>query len=192
MFDETITGFRLAPGGAQQRFGVTPDLATFAKAIANGFPVAAITGRAELMDLFATGGVVHGGTYNAQPLAMAATVATLQAVSKPGFHDRIEAQGERLMQGLRTIFDDAGVPASVAGFGAVFHVAFGLEQPATDWRDLLRMDRPRYVAFATALLRRGVRVLERGAWFLSCEHDDAVIEATLDAARGAIREVQAA
>ena len=169
----------------------TPDVATFAKAIANGFPVAAITGRAELMDLFATGGAVHGGTYNAQPLAVAATVATLQAISAPGFHKHLEAQGEQLMQGLRDVFHQAGVPASVAGFGAVFHVAFGLERPATNWRDLLRMDRPRYVAFATALLRRGVRVLERGAWFLSCEHDDAVVEATLDAARAAIREVQA-
>lgn len=189
VFDETITGFRLAPGGAQQRFGVTPDVATFAKAIANGFPVAAITGRADIMDLFATGGVVHGGTYNAQPLAMAATVATLQAVSAPGFHERLEARGQRLMAGLRDVFHDAGVPASVAGFGAVFHVAFGLERPATDWRDLLRMDRPRYVAFATAMLRRGVRVLERGAWFLSCEHGDAVFDETLDAARGVIRDI---
>ena len=191
VFDETITGFRLAPGGAQQRFGVTPDVATFAKAIANGFPVAAITGRADLMDLFATGGVVHGGTYNAQPLAMAATVATLQAVSVPGFHDRLEARGERLMQGLREVFADADVPAVVVGFGAVFHVAFGLDRPAQDWRDLLRMDRPRYVAFATALLHRGVRVLERGAWFLSSEHDDSVIDATLDAARDAVRQIQA-
>ena len=132
------------------------------------------------------------GTYNAQPLATAATVATLQAVSAPGFHERLEAQGGRLMQGLREVFYDVGEPASVAGFGAVFHVAFGLEQPAADWRDLLRMDRPRYVAFAGAMLRRGVRVLERGAWFLSCEHGDEVVAATLDAARGAIRDVKAA
>ena len=189
IFDETITGFRLAAGGAQQHFGVTPDLATFAKAIANGFPVAAITGRAALLDLFATGGVVHGGTYNAQPLAMAATVATLNAVSRPGFHAAIAARGERLMEGIRRAFADAGVPAVVTGFGTVFHVAIGLEHPAQQWRDLLRMDRPRYVAFATALLQRGVRALERGAWFLSSEHDDAVVDATLDAVASAARSI---
>ena len=189
IFDETITGFRLAPGGAQQYFGVTPDLATFAKAIANGFPVAAIAGRAALLDLFATGRVVHGGTYNAQPVAMAATIATLRSVSRPGFHAAITARGERLMDGLRRAFADAGVPAVVTGFGTVFHVAIGLQRAARHWRDLLQVDRPRYVAFTTALLGRGVRVLERGAWFLSSEHDDAVIDATLDAIRDAARRI---
>ena len=87
IFDEVITGFRLAPGGAQERFGVTPDLATFGKAIANGFPVAAIAGRRDLLDLFSTGGVVHGGTYNAQPIAMAATVATLKSTDAIALRD---------------------------------------------------------------------------------------------------------
>ena len=188
VFDETITGFRLAPGGAQQHFGVTPDIGTFAKAIANGFPVAAITGRADLMDRFSSG-IVHGGTYNGQMLAMAATVATLRAVSAPGFHAAIAARTTRLMDGLRTLFHEAGIPASVVGFDTVFHVAFGLEQPAQEWRDLLRMDRPRYVAFAQAMIRRGVRPLERGAWFMSSEHTDDVIDATLEAARHALRDI---
>jgi glutamate-1-semialdehyde 2,1-aminomutase len=189
IFDETITGFRLAPGGAQQRFGVTPDIATFAKAIANGFPVAAITGRADLMDLFATGQVVHGGTYNSQALAMAATVATLKAVSAPGFHDRIEQRGSQLMDGIRHALSEAQLEATVTGFPAVFHVAFGLSEPARDYRDLLRADRRRYIAFTTAMLRRGVRALERGAWFMSSAHDDAAIEQTLAAVRDAAREV---
>ncbi|MGH7068520.1 MAG: aspartate aminotransferase family protein [Acetobacteraceae bacterium] len=189
IFDETITGFRLAPGGAQAYFGVTPHLATFAKAIANGFPVAAIAGRADLLDLFATGRVLHGGTYNAQPPAMAATVATLQAVSRPGFHAAIAAQGERLMDGLRGAFADAAVPAVVTGFGTVFHVAFGLQRPARNWRDLLAMDRARYVAFTTALLGSGVRALERGAWFLSSVHDAGVIDQTLQAVRTALRRL---
>ncbi|MCB1513153.1 MAG: aminotransferase class III-fold pyridoxal phosphate-dependent enzyme, partial [Hyphomicrobiaceae bacterium] len=81
IFDEVITGFRLGPGGAQKLFGVTPDLSVFAKAIANGFPVAAIVGRADLLDLFGTGGVLHGGTFNAQPVTMAAMVATQQALT---------------------------------------------------------------------------------------------------------------
>ncbi len=188
IFDETITGFRLAPGGAQQRFGVTPDIATFAKAIANGFPVAAITGRAELLELFMQG-VVHGGTYNAQPLAMAATVATLSALAEPGTHEGIARHGARLMQGIRTALAAAGIVASVEGFPQVFHVGFGLAEPAREWRDLARIDRTRYVAFTVALLKRGVRALERGAWFLSTAHDDAAIDATLDAVEAAAREV---
>ncbi len=180
VFDEVITGFRLAPGGAQQRFGVTPDLATFAKAIANGFPVAAVAGRADLMD-FCTAGVVHGGTYNGQAVAMAACVATLQRLRQPGVYDLMEQRGARLMQGIAAALAGAGIPAVVTGFPQIFHVAFGLTEPARNWTDLARMDRTRYVAFTTALLRRGVRALERGAWFMSTEHDDAVIDATLDA-----------
>lgn len=189
IFDEVITGFRLAPGGAQQRFGVTPDLATFGKAIANGFPVAAIAGRADLLDMFSTGGVVHGGTYNSQPIAMAATAATLKALT-PALYAGIEKTGSQLMNGMREIFASAGITATVTGFPQVFHVAFGLETPAKDYRDLTRMNRPAYIAFTTALLRRGVRALERGAWFLSSEHDDGVIEETLAAVKDAAREIK--
>ncbi len=186
IFDEVITGFRLAPGGAQQRFGVTPDLATFAKAIASGFPVAAVAGRADLLDL-CTQGVVHGGTYNGQAVAMAACVATLNRLRDPSVYATMEARGTRLMEGMRARLSDAGIVAAVAGFGTIFHVAFGLTEPARNWNDLRGMDRARYIAFAAALLARGVRALERGAWFLSTEHDDSVIDATLDAVAEAAR-----
>jgi len=187
IFDEVITGFRVGPGGAQKHFGVTPDLATFAKAIANGFPVAAIAGRADLLDLFAKG-VLHGGTFNSQPVAMAATVATLRALT-PETYATIERRGRRLMDGIRDVLAAAGVKAVVTGFPAIFHVAFGLEQPARNYRDLWAMDKPRYVRFTTALLRHGVRALERGAWFMSLAHDDAVIDETLAAVAAAAREI---
>jgi glutamate-1-semialdehyde 2,1-aminomutase len=188
IFDEVITGFRLGFGGAQARFGVTPDLATFAKAIANGLPVAALAGRADLMQL-CTQGVVHGGTYNGGVVGMAACVATLNRLRHPDAYANIEARGTRLMQGIRTAFHRANIPASVEGFPSIFHVAIGLEAPARNWSDLLRMDRPRYIRFTTALLERGVRALERGAWFLSTEHDDAVIDATLEAVEKAVRVI---
>jgi glutamate-1-semialdehyde 2,1-aminomutase len=188
IFDEVITGFRVAPGGAQQLFGVTPDLATFGKAIANGFPVAAVAGRADLLDLCA-GRVLHGGTYNAQPVAMAATVATLRSLT-PELYATIADNGTRLMEGLRRILADAGITATVTGFPQVFHVALGLESPARDYRDLLRMHRPAYVALASELLHRGVRVLERGAWFLSVEHDAGVIDETLATAREAVNALR--
>ena len=188
IFDEVITGFRVAPGGMQQVSGVTPDLATFAKAIANGFPVAAVAGRADLLDL-CTQGVVHGGTYNGQAPAMAAVVATLTRLRDPATTATLTRQGTRLMEGIRAAFAAAGVTASVEGFPTIFHVAIGLDRPARNWRDLARTDRARYVAFTTALLRRGVRALERGAWFVSTEHDEAVIDATLAAAAGALNDI---
>ncbi len=187
IFDEVITGFRVGPGGAQKVFGVTPDIATFAKAIANGFPVAAIAGRADILDLFAKG-VLHGGTFNAQPVAMAATVATLKALT-PDLYATIDRRGARLMDGIRKELAGAGITSVVTGFPQIFHVAFGLDKPARNYRDLMQMDRARYVKFTAALLRRGVRALERGAWFMSIEHDDAVVDRTLEAVAAAVREI---
>jgi glutamate-1-semialdehyde 2,1-aminomutase len=188
IFDEVITGFRVAPGGAQQVFGVTPDLATFAKAVACGFPVAAVAGRADLLEVL-TKGAVHGGTYNAQPIAMAATLATLRALADGRAIAGIAPQGTRLMEGIAAALTAAGITATVTGFPQIFHVAFGLGEPAKEWRDLLRMDKPRYVRFCGELLKRRVRVLERGAWFLSTTHDSLVIDETLAAVADAAREV---
>ncbi len=187
IFDEVITGFRLAPGGAQARFGVTPDIATFAKAIANGFPVAAIAGRGDILDLFGKG-VVHGGTFNAQPVAMAATLATLEALT-PELFAGIETRGRRLMDGIAAELAAAGHKAVVTGWPQVFHVAFDLDAPARNWRDLARMNRTKYVRFTAALLAHGVRALERGAWFMSAAHDDAIVDQTLAAVRKAAREI---
>jgi glutamate-1-semialdehyde 2,1-aminomutase len=188
IFDEVITGFRLGRSGAQARFGVTPDLSIFAKAIANGFPVAAIVGRADLLDLFVTGGVLHGGTFNSQPVTMAAMVATQNALT-PEHYETTSKRGVRLRDGIAAILKDAGIKAQVTGFELMFHVGFGLNAPARNYRDLLKLDKPAYVTFAHALLQRGVRVLERGAWFVSSAHDDAVIDATLEAVQGAAKDV---
>ncbi|MEY4965304.1 MAG: hypothetical protein RL274_887 [Pseudomonadota bacterium] len=188
IFDEVITGFRLGRNSAQGRFGVTPDLSIFAKAIANGFPVAAIVGRADLLDLFVTGGVLHGGTFNAQPVTMAAMVATQKALT-PEHYEQSSKRGIRLRDGIAGILKDAGIKAQVTGFELMFHVGFGLDAPAKNYRDLLKLDKAGYVKFAHALLKRGVRVLERGAWFVSSAHDDAVVDATLEAVRGAAKDV---
>ncbi|MDQ7249400.1 aspartate aminotransferase family protein [Dongia sedimenti] len=188
IFDEVITGFRVGPGGAQKRLGVTPDLAVFAKAIANGFAVAAVAGRADIMDQLAGGNIIHGGTYNAQAVNMAATVATLQRLATPGIYERMESRGQRLMQGLAKAFADAGVTATVTGFPQIFHVGLGLEAPAVNYRDMIRVDRAGYVRLTTLLLKHGVRALERGAWFLSTEHDEAIVDATIAAMRAALAE----
>jgi glutamate-1-semialdehyde 2,1-aminomutase len=185
VFDEVITGFRLSLGGAQELFRVTPDLTTLGKAIANGFPVAALAGRADLMELFVSGGVLHGGTYNAHPVTMAATVATLRELAEGDVYARIEAGGLRLMNGLAEILRKHGIACRVQGFPGIFHIAFGVTTSINSFRDTHAMDRLRYRRFTTALLERGVRALERGAWFMSSEHDDRVIDETLDAVQSA-------
>ena len=188
VFDEVITGFRLGAGGAQALFGVTPDVSIFAKAIANGFPVSAIVGRADLLDRF-TAGVLHGGTVNSQPVAMAAMVATQKALT-PEHFATTGAQGLRLQNGIRDILAEAGIPAIVQGFPLMFHVAFGLTAPPHNYRDIARRDHARYVRFAYAMLQRGVRILERGAWFVSAAHDAGVIDETLAAVRDAAQTVR--
>jgi glutamate-1-semialdehyde 2,1-aminomutase len=189
IFDEVITGFRLGRDGAQARFGVTPDLSIFAKAIANGFPVAAIVGRADLLDMFAKGGVLHGGTFNAQCVTMAAMVATQKALT-PQHYETSSRYGVRLREGIAAILADAGIKAQVTGFELMFHVGFGIDAPARNYRDLLKCDKALYVKFTHALLKRGVRALERGAWFVSSEHNDAVVDATLEAVRGAAQDIR--
>jgi glutamate-1-semialdehyde 2,1-aminomutase len=189
IFDEVITGFRVAPGGAQQRLGVTPDLATFGKAIANGFPVAALAGRAELMEQFATRKVMHGGTYNAQPVSMAATVATLTALADGSVHAALERSGQRLMDGIARALAEADISARIQGFPQIFHVALGVDTPIRDYRSSLAADKARYVRLTTALLDHGVRALERGAWFLSTAHTDDVIDETIAAVALAAKQV---
>ncbi|MCY4409411.1 MAG: aminotransferase class III-fold pyridoxal phosphate-dependent enzyme [Caldilineaceae bacterium] len=189
IFDEVITGFRVAPGGAQAHFGVTPDLATFGKAIASGFPVSCFAGRADLMDLFVSGGVMHGGTFNGHPACMAALVATLEELKKPETFAGLGRQGTRLMEGIREALDAADIAARVEGFPQAFHVGFGVEGQVTDYRSSLQADKARYVRFTEALHYRGVRALERGAWFLSTAHTADVVDETVAAVAAVAREI---
>ena len=115
-------------------------------------------------------------------------VATLEALT-PEHYARTGARGVRLQDGIRSILQGAGLKCQVTGFPLMFHVAFGLDAPVRNYRDLAVSDKRGYQAFALALLRRGIRVLERGAWFVSSEHDDSIIDATLDAVREAAREI---
>lgn len=192
IFDEVITGFRLSPGGAQGLFGVIPDLAVFGKALASGFPVAALAGKVDLMEMLgipAGGSVMHAGTYNGGIPAMAATVATLRILGREDTWNALEAAGTRLKEGLTRALTNATVPARVQGWPQIFHIALGANEPIIDYRTSLQADKVRYVKLCAALLERGVRVLERGAWFVSTTHDQSVIDQTIDAFVDALQEV---
>ena len=157
VFDEVITGFRHSIGGYQSLCGVTPDLTTLGKAMANGYPCAAICGRRELMQRFATGGgdVFFAGTYNAHPLATAAAMATIEELEDGSVHDRIFRLGEEIRQGLSEIIGRLGIKAHVTGFGSVFVVYF-MEPPVESYTDLLRNNSEMDLAFRWGMIERGI------------------------------------
>ncbi len=189
IFDEVITGFRVALGGAQARLGVTPDLAVFAKALGGGYPVAAIAGKRRYMELLG-GPVLHGGSYNGNTVSTTASLATLAHLIAGGdaLYAEMDRRGTQLMDGLHAVAAEAGVPLHVQGIGAAFNTAFGADGPITDYRSYARTDIPRQKRFLQLLQDRGVRVTSRGTWFLSVAHTDADIDATLEAAARALRD----
>ncbi|RYE10615.1 MAG: aspartate aminotransferase family protein [Hyphomicrobiales bacterium] len=190
IFDEVITGFRVALGGAQSRFGVTPDLATFAKAMAGGFPIAALTGRRDLMEMFGTGAVNHSGTYNTNVPSVVAAVATLEVLSADdgAALKRVEATGDRLIEGLRRLAHDAGVPLRVSGVGAAFNTYFAdAAHDLVDYRSYRRTDLTLQKNFIQRLALAGIRPTGRGTWFVSAAHGAAEVEATLAAAKTALQ-----
>ena len=188
IFDEVITGFRLSLGGAQSFYGVTPDLATYAKAIGGGLPLSALAGKKEFMTLIAQGKVVHAGTLNGNPIVLAAARATLEVLEKDNgaVYASLSRRGHRLRSELERLLRGHGYEVVTAGDGAVFHLAF-MEKPAKNYRELMAADTQTYSDFALALLDEGVMVLPDGRWYCSVAHTDEVIDATVAAVERALR-----
>ena len=187
IFDEVITGFRVSPGGAQGALGISPDLTILGKALANGFAVAAIVGKKEFMNLVGEGKVIHAGTYNTQSVSMAATIATLELIKSGKPHQKIDATGSALMQGLAEEFTKAGVVHEIVGYPSVFNVRFDLKGP-TDYRSGIKANTVRYGDFAFELLKSGIRILPRGTWFLSSAHEMSDIDKTLNVVRDVLKK----
>src|SRR5262245_7484314 len=157
IFDEVLSAFRMAPGGAQEYLGVTPDLCTLGKAVGGGFPLSVFGGRRDLMErLMPTGDCQHSGTYNGHVVAVAAGLAAITAYREPGFYDHIHAVAGRLYEGLAATFVRHGVPARVQGLGARFGVYFGVREPVRDYRDAVRHQRGTMLRFIAAAIRHGV------------------------------------
>jgi glutamate-1-semialdehyde 2,1-aminomutase len=195
IFDEVITGFRLGPGGAARRFGVTADLVVLGKALGGGLPLSAFGGRRDLMERVAPAGpVYHAGTHAAHPLAVAAALATLAALDcEPGLYDRLEAAGARLEAGLAAAAARAGTPLQVQRVGSMWTPFFS-PRPVRSWSDARAADARRYAAFFRGLLARGV-LLPPSALecsFVSAAHGEGEIAATLAAAAPALAEAGAA
>ena len=191
IFDEVITGFRVAPGGAQQRFGIRPDLTCLGKIVGGGLPVGAYGGRAEIMQQVSPlGPVYQAGTLSGNPLAMAAGLATVRLLTEPGVYDHLERLTARLVDGLGEAARSAGVAYSSNRVGSMF-TGFFTDQPVTDYASAKRADTRRYARFFHALLDRGVYVApsQFEAGFVSLAHSEADVDATLNAASAAFAEV---
>lgn len=185
IFDEVMTGFRVALGGAQAVYGITPDLTTFGKVIGGGLPVGAFGGREDIMNYIApVGPVYQAGTLSGNPLAMAAGYAMMKEISADGFYQDLEAKCERLTQGLQQAADDAGVTFSTRFIGGMFGLFFS-EQPANSFDDLTSDGEALYKKFFHEMLNRGVYLAPSAyeAGFISSKHDDDLIDATIKAAQ---------
>ena len=189
IFDEVMTGFRVALGGAQAHYGVTPDLSTFGKIIGGGMPVGAYGGRRDLMQQIApTGPVYQAGTLSGNPIAMAAGLAMLELVQTPGFHDELARRTRLLCDGLQAIADEAGVAFCTNRVGGMFGIFFA-RGPVTSYAQATAADVAVFNRFFHAMLDAGVYLAPSAfeAGFVSIAHDEQVIAATLEAARGAMR-----
>lgn len=187
IWDEVMTGFRVAKGGAQQIYGIRPDLVVMGKVIGGGMPLAAFGGRADVMsNLSPLGSVYQAGTLSGNPVAVAAGMAQLRLIQQPGFYERLGAGTTRLMQGLEAAAKRHGITFRTDSEGGMFGFYFADTLPAS-YPDMARADVDVFKRFFHAMLDRGVYLAPSmyEAGFVSAAHDDAVIDATLQAADGA-------
>ncbi len=191
IMDEVKTGFRLAPGGAQEVYGVLPDLACYAKSMGNGFPVAAFGGRRAVMETVVPGEVAHGGTYCGNVVGTAATAKTLELLADGTILATIRERGERLKAGISQILTAADIPHVVLGPGSMFGILLTTQAEPREFRDWARANNALYEDIMMALVERGVMPDPdaREPWFLCYAHDDAVIDETLNIFEDAVRTV---
>lgn len=187
IFDEVMSGFRVALGCAQSLYGITPDMTVLGKVIGGGLPVAAFGGRKDLMKHLAPlGPVYQAGTLSGNPVAVAAGMSTLKLIQAPGFYESLTSQTRKLTQGLSEAAKAAGIPFSADSVGAMFGLYFAASVPGS-YAEMMACDKNRFNAFFHAMLELGIYLAPSAfeAGFVSAQHDDAVIGATLDAARKA-------
>jgi len=186
IFDEIITGFRHSLGGAQKLFGITPDITTLGKAMANGYPISAVCGSEDIMNRFknAEGGdVIFGGTFNAHQISMAACLATIKELENGKVYDYIFSLGDMLRTGLSKVIEELGLKAQVAGFGSIFIIYF-TDVPVTNYKDLLTNDNLMSLSYRKRMIDRGVLLtptpLRRN--FISASHTKEDINKTINIA----------
>ncbi|MDT8310253.1 MAG: glutamate-1-semialdehyde 2,1-aminomutase [Methylophaga sp.] len=188
IFDEVMTGFRVALGGAQEVYNVTPDLTTLGKIVGGGMPVGAFGGKREVMQCIAPlGPVYQAGTLSGNPIAMAAGLATLKLIQAPGFHEHLNKQTKKLTDGLQSLASEAGIALTTHQIGGMFGFFFSDVERIEFFEQVTKCNMNRFKKFYHAMLDRGVYLAPSAfeAGFVSAAHGDAEIQATLDAAQAA-------
>jgi glutamate-1-semialdehyde 2,1-aminomutase len=197
IFDEVVTGFRIAWGGAQERYGVVPDLATYGKAMSGGFPMAAIAGRSGIMKHLDARRIERSrlvwasGTLNGNPISATAGLAALQVLERPGMYERLHRTGGRLRREISASGARYGFSAQTPGEDAVFGVRFTDRQPLRSWEDLLTADTDLGRRWAIELIKRGILVNPNEKFYISTEHTEADVDRTLEAVDAAFAALAA-
>ncbi|MAE62807.1 MAG: aspartate aminotransferase family protein [Phycisphaeraceae bacterium] len=189
IFDEVITGFRLALGGAREYFGLTPDLSTYAKALAGGFSMSAVGGRRELFDVLRDGRTIHAGTYNGNSIGVAAATATISTLREPGLYDRMHRHGHTIRETIEKAATDRGHRIVTSGAGTVFSVHWGVDAAPSNYAETLRADHETYRKFRAAMLERGIQLLPDARWYVGAVHGDAELEKTVAAVQESMKEI---
>ena len=209
IFDEVVTGFRVSPGGAQERYGVLPDLTCLAKILAGGLPGGALAGRADILGLMefrddaqwnVAGRVAHPGTYNANPLSAAAGSAMLSLIADGRFHPRADALNQKLVQGMNALLERQKLPGCAYGLSSYFHIVLGqqcprpqegIEWPWVDGQAPPRMPPPLTIALKRGMLNHGVDLMSGRSGFVSAVHSEEDIQRTLEAFEATVGEMEA-
>lgn len=192
IMDEVKTGFRIAPGGAQEHFGVQADLVTYAKSLGNGFPIAAIAGKQDFMMTIEPGHMAHGGTYSGNAIGTAAAAATLRFIQEHPVHQTIKQRGKLLMSGIGEILTDAGLPNALLGVPSMFGFIVGTDQEPHDLRSYHACNMELYEHLSMELIRRGVQPDSDGRepWFVCYSHSDEDVHETLNIFEDAVKAVK--
>lgn len=191
IFDEVITGFRLALGGAQEVYGVVPDIAIYAKAIAGGFPLSVVAGRQAVMDLIANGIVLHSGTYNGNPISLAAADVTLEQLTQPGIYDHLNTLGNMLAHGAGALLRHYKLPALVHQVGPMMQILFTKQEEACDYRAVATCNSALSDALVQELRMQGILILPDGRWYLSTVHTEADLQVALQALDASLEKLAA-
>jgi glutamate-1-semialdehyde 2,1-aminomutase len=182
IFDEVITGFRLGLGGAQQYFGITPDMSVFAKAMASGYPISAVVGKREWMQLLEEGRVIHAGTMNSGNATVAAALTTIQILEREDPYKRMFELGKYFMEGLRKAAAETGQHLLVQGPGPMFCIAFTNADKINDYRGTFNCDKAKLSTFIAAMHDRKIRIIGRGLVYISAVHARQDIEQAITVA----------
>ena len=191
IFDEVGTGFRVALGGAQEIYGVEPDLSTYAKSMAGGFPIAMLAGKPEIMDYMSNGNVVHGGSFNTNVMSVSAAHATLDyLLNNEDFYKSLNKNGDILIKGLKEVAKKHDIDILIQGLGSVFYLSFTNLDSIKNYRDHANnVDQEKYREFSKLMLLNGIRLSQNGRWHMSSSHDISDIEITIKAAELSFAEL---